>query len=87
MIGSLEPLFRLPITSANNIITNYELYDNAKCLLESGTEGGHVLVRLGNDETLGRELRTYLQTEKYVRHKNDGTLPDSSRRILRGFSD
>ena len=66
---------------------DYELYDNAKCLLESGTEGGHVLIRLGNDETLGRELRTYLQTEKYVRHKNDGTLPESSKRILRGFSE
>jgi len=66
---------------------DYEFYDNAKCLLESGTEGGHVLIRLGNDETLGRELRTYLQTEKYVRHKNDGTLAESSKRILRGFSE
>jgi hypothetical protein len=34
----------------------YELYDNTKCLLESGTEGGHVLIRLGNEESLGREL-------------------------------
>ena len=65
---------------------DYELYDNAKCLMESGTEGGHVLVRLGNDETLGRELRTYLQTEKYVRHKNDGTLPESSS-ASSGFSE
>ena len=52
------------------------MYDNARCHLESGTEGGHVLIRLGNDERLGRELRTCLQTEKYVRHKNDGTLGD-----------
>lgn len=66
---------------------DYELYDNARCQLVSSTEDGHILVRLGNDETLGRELRTYLQTEKYVRHKNDGTLPEGSRRILRGFSD
>lgn len=66
---------------------DYELYENARCVLESGTEGGHVLIRLGNDETLGRELRTYLQTEKYVRHKNDGTLVEASKRILRGFSD
>ena len=67
---------------------DYELFqNNSKCLLESGTEGGHVLIRLGNDETLGRELRTYLQTEKYVRHKNDGTQGDSGRKILRGFSD
>jgi hypothetical protein len=32
-------------------------------------------------------LRTYLQTEKYVRQKNDGTQGDSGRKILRGFSD
>ena len=55
--------------------------------MESSTEGGHVMIRLGNDESLGRELRTYLQTEKYVRHKNDGTLPESAKRILRGFSE
>lgn len=65
----------------------YELYDNAKCLLDSSPEGGSILVRLGNDETLGRELRTYLQTEKYVRHKNDGTLPRSAKRILRDLSE
>jgi hypothetical protein len=64
----------------------YELYDNAKCLLDSSPEGGSILVRFGNDETLGRELRTYLQTEKYVRHKNDGTLPESAKRILRDIS-
>ncbi|MBX3319023.1 MAG: BREX system P-loop protein BrxC [Nitrospira sp.] len=64
----------------------YELYNNAKCMLDSSPEGGSILVRLGNDETLGRELRTYLQTEKYVRHKNDGTLPESAKRILQGLS-
>ena len=46
-------------------------------------EGGFVLIRLGNDESLGRELRTYLQTEKYLSHKNDGTLLESTKRILR----
>ena len=51
----------------------------ASAILESGGEGGQVLIRLGNDESLGRELRTYLQTEKYVRRKNDGTLPESTK--------
>ena len=49
----------------------------------SSAEGGYVLIRLGNDESLGRELRTYLQTEKYLSRKNDGTLSDSTKRILR----
>jgi len=62
---------------------DYEIYEKAKCILESGSEGGFVLIRLGNDESLGRELRTYIQTEKYLARKNDGTLLDSTKRILR----
>ena len=62
---------------------DYDRYDKGKAILESGNHGGHVLIRLGNDESLGRELRTYLQTEKYVSRKNDGTQPESTRRILR----
>ena len=62
---------------------DYEVYDKGKAILESAAEGGYVLVRLGNDESLGRELRTYLQTEKYLSRKNDGTLSESTRRILR----
>jgi hypothetical protein len=61
----------------------YELYDKGKATLESFAEGGCVLIRLGNDESLGRELRTYLQTEKYQSRKNDGTLSESTKRILR----
>lgn len=61
----------------------YEIYDKGKAILESAGEGGYVLIRLGNDESLGRELRTYLQTEKYLSRKNDGTLSESTRRILR----
>jgi hypothetical protein len=65
----------------------YESYDNAKCILESSSEGGHIIIKLGNDESLGREIRTCIQTGKYVRHKNDGTLPESAKRILRSFSE
>jgi hypothetical protein len=66
---------------------DYELYDNAKCILDSTAEGGQVLIRLGNEETLGRELRTYAQTEKYVRHKLDGAESESTRKILRNIAD
>jgi hypothetical protein len=62
---------------------DYELYDKGKAILESTTEGGYVVIRLGNDESLGRELRAYLQTEKYLSRKNDGTLSESTKRILR----
>ena len=62
---------------------NYEFYVKGKATLESAAENGNVLIRLGNDESLGRELRTYLQTEKYLSRKNDGTLSESTIRILR----
>ena len=61
---------------------DYEIYDKGKAILESTVDGGQVLIRLGNDESLGRELRTYLQTQKYVSRKNDGTISESTKRIL-----
>jgi hypothetical protein len=62
---------------------DYALYDEAKCVLQSATEGGQLIVRLDDDKTLGRELRTYLQTDKYVARKNDGTASPSTLKILR----
>lgn len=62
---------------------DYDLHDNARCILNSTHDGGMLIFRLGNDEGLGRELRTCIQTTKYVGRKNDGTLPESARRILR----
>ena len=67
---------------------DYELYqDNAKCLLASSQEGGQVLIRLRDDETLGRELRTLLRTDKYIRTKDDGTLPPTTKRIHSDLAD
>ena len=67
---------------------DYDLYqDNAKCLLASSQEGGQVLIRLRDDETLGRELRTLLRTDKYIRTKDDGTLPPTTKRIHSDLAD
>jgi len=65
----------------------YTLYHDGKCVLESNNEGGQVLIRLEDNERLGRELRTYAQTEKYLKTKSDSGLPDSARRILRDNAD
>ena len=61
---------------------DYAMYDDAKCILKSNEEDGHVLIRLADDPTLGREMRSYLQTEKYISRKNDGTQSDSTKKIL-----
>ena len=65
---------------------DYESYDKAKCILDSTTDGGIILVRIANDQGLGRELRTYIQTAKYVAQKSDGTIPESTKAILRNCS-
>ena len=56
-------------------------------MLESSQDGGQVLIRLREDESLGRELRTLLRTDKYIRTKDDGTLPPTTKRIHRDLAD
>ena len=60
----------------------YETLDKGRCVLKSGDNNGEIWIRLGSDETLEKEVRTYLQTHKFVRRKNDGTLPDSVKMII-----
>ncbi|MCY4587728.1 MAG: BREX system P-loop protein BrxC [Bryobacterales bacterium] len=61
---------------------DYELYqDDGKCVLKSSQDDGQVFVRLRNNESLGRELRAYMRTDKYVRTRDDGTLPPTTKRI------
>jgi hypothetical protein len=66
---------------------DYEAYQDAKCVLASAEEEGRVLIRLSDDESLGRELRTLLKTDKYLRTKDDGTLQPSTRKIHRDLAD
>ena len=66
---------------------DYESYQDGKCVLDSGQDGGQVLIRVRDDESLGRELRTLLRTDKYIRTKDDGTLPPTTKRIHRDLAD
>lgn len=72
----------LVVSVTSPLSDDYKLYDNARCILASTSEGGQILLRLNDDDALGRELRTYLKTEKYVSRKNDGSLPKTTLRIL-----
>ena len=56
-------------------------------VLKSSQDGGQVFVRLRDDDSLGRELRAYLRTEKYIRTRDDGTLPSTTQRIHRDLAD
>ncbi|MBM3946884.1 MAG: hypothetical protein FJ315_05735 [SAR202 cluster bacterium] len=72
----------MAVSVVSPLADDYKLYDNARCILASTNEGGQILLRLNDDESLGRELRTYLKTEKYIARKNDGSLPKTTLRIL-----
>ena len=56
---------------------DYETYGKEKCVLTTspqGPEGGFVLTRLGNDESLGRELRT-LHSDGEIPHPQERRHP------------
>ena len=73
----------LIVSVVSPLADEYPMYNDPKCVLESTNEGGQIVVRLGDNEKLGRELRAYAQTDKYLRTKSDSGLPDSTKRILR----
>ncbi len=66
---------------------DYQSSQKEKCTLESAVEGGHVLIRLGESDTLDRELRRYKKTEKYLAQKSDSSLPEQTKRILRNVAE
>ena len=80
--GSLEVAVTSPLGD------NYAEYgDDGRCILHTSAEQGRVLIRLPDDPHLGRELQAYLQTESYVKTKHTGSLPDTTKRILRDRSE
>jgi hypothetical protein len=67
--------------------TDPELFENSRFLRESGQDGGQVVIKLEDEPSLARELRQYLQTEKYLRAKSDDTLPEPTKRIHRAMAE
>lgn len=66
---------------------DYQLFNAAKCVGYSSEEGGRVLIKLANSDVLDRDLRIYLQTDKYIRLKNDAAAHETLKRILRDRSE
>jgi len=77
----------LTVSVVTPLADDFELYNEAKCIGASGEENGQVLIRLDDDESLGRELRIFLKTDKYLRTHDDGTLPATARRIHRDLAE
>lgn len=77
----------LVVSVITPLLDDYESYRDEKCVLDSTQDNGQVIIRLGDNEILGRELRTLLKTEKYLRTKDDGTLAPSTKRVHRDLAD
>ena len=73
----------LVLSVVTPLADDYPIYEEARCILQSAAEGGQLIVRLDDDKTLGRELRTWLQTDRYIGRKNDGTAATTTVKILR----
>ena len=50
-------------------------------------QGDTVIIRLPDDDTLARELRSYIQTETYIKAKHGGGGNESTTRILKDQAD
>ncbi|CAO3356114.1 BREX system P-loop protein BrxC [Azospirillum melinis] len=77
----------LAVSVITPLSDDYADWNEAKCLMQSNADGGQIVVKLRDDRKLGRELRTWLQTEKFIARTNDGGLPASTIKILRDRAD
>lgn len=63
---------------------DYLAYNTSRCVMQSASNnGGCVVIKMSDNTELGRELRTLLQTDKYIRLKNDAAAPENLKRILK----
>jgi hypothetical protein len=77
----------LVVSVVTPLSEEHGLYGTEHCVLESTREGGQLLIVLRDEPSLGPEVRTCLRTEKYLRTRNDGSLPASTLRIHRDRSE
>jgi len=66
---------------------DFSLYHPQKCILQSTEDNGRVLIKMPERLDFGRELRSYVQTGKYIHLKSDAAAPESLKKILRDRAD
>lgn len=65
----------------------YDMFNTGKCNMHSLDHEGMVLVKLGNDPDLFSAIRTYIQTDTYIREKSDAAASTRLKQILRDRAD
>ncbi len=62
---------------------SFDAFNDVRRIMHTSEHTGRVLIKLKDSPELGREVRTYLQTDKYIRQKSDAAQSTSFKRILR----
>lgn len=61
----------------------YSSFSDTKCIMYTAEHSGRVLFKLGDNRELEREVRAWIQTDKYIRLKSDASVPPTFKEILR----
>ena len=60
----------------------YQMFGEPKCILHSSKEEGRLLIKLPDSREMETELRTFLQTDKFIKLKSDAAASDIQKKIL-----
>lgn len=60
----------------------YPVYGKPKCILHSAEQEGRLLIKLPESRDMETELRTFLQTDKFIKLKSDAAASDIQKKIL-----
>jgi hypothetical protein len=60
----------------------YSMYGEPKCILHSAEREGRLLIKLPDSKDMETELRTFLQTDKFIKLKSDAAASDTQKKIL-----
>lgn len=72
----------LTLSVLTPLAPDFASFTDARCL-EMSVEGqvGALVIRLRDDKKLADEIKTYIQTQNYLKLKTDGSLPLTTKRI------
>ncbi|MBU0997904.1 MAG: BREX system P-loop protein BrxC [Firmicutes bacterium] len=62
--------------------SEYALFNDTKCVMYSSEHNGRLVIKLGDSPELGREVRLWLQVNKFVLSKSDASTSENSKKIL-----
>jgi hypothetical protein len=77
----------LTVQVISSLCAEWEMFNAARCIIESTAHNGHALVRLTADQPLERELRQWLKTDRYVRDNGNSGMAPTRERILHEIAD